>query len=221
MTGALGMTTRTGSGISRLHDSIGWRILACLCACLYLTACASPGDTATPGETLAENNAYVLIRVGMDVNTLSPTVIRDIVVFANADTDGTFNVPARTDKIAGQNASLSLVSAPEGNYFFSRYLSSENTGPMKPVSKSAVSSGDIFQLRAGYVNYVGDWTISQNRSQNSFSVDVWYDLTTVDKAFEFFRQELGSREICVSMRGKQAIPLNDFLAIINRELETE
>jgi hypothetical protein len=94
------------------------------------------------------------------------------------------------------------------------------------------SAGDTFEIVAGSINYVGDWEMNissgnvEQRSLSSgpsgvtqvrrWSVDTRQNTDTLQRLFEIFPGHTERYGIHLSMMGKQAISLQEFLKLVEQ-----
>ena len=88
-----------------------------------------------------------------------------------------------------------------------------------PIARSAVPADDIFEVKSGVVNYVGDWDLKNDwsRAGSMLKIDVTYDFAVFKNALEHFPEHLRKFEIHISMKGRQAISLTNFVEIVKRQ----
>ena len=159
--------------------------------------------------SLQANHGHVLVGVIHKPSFDTTTTKRDRIVFKSFDSGHTFSARIRTKYTAGVNNSLSLLSAPEGYYFYS-YVASDRAVSNLPFDKNTVSSDDIFEIKSGVVNYIGDWDLDADyyRRHKRGRPDVSYKPATLQKSLAHFPEYLNTYEISVSMRGKEATSLS-------------
>ena len=203
---------------SRTRIAVPLRLIAGLCGFACLIAEASPDDSPVDDISLPADHGYVLIRVIMQPRLREITSARDHVVFNDYDTDESFTVRTVTPYKSGVNTSTSLASATEGHYYYSRRVFPGELEFNPPIARTAVRADDIFEVRSGVVNYVGDWELKTdwNSIGSRLEIDVTYDLAVFEKAMEHFPEHLREYEVFISIKGKQAISLNDFVEIVKQ-----
>jgi len=164
--------------------------------------------------SLQADHGHVLIGVIYRSSFDTTTTKRDRIVFKNFESGQTFSARLRTPYLAGVNNSLSLVSAPAGHYYYS-YVASDRVASSLPFDKNTVSSDDIFEVRSGVVNYIGDWDLTGDfyRRRSRGKPDVSYKPATLQKSLTHFPEYLNIYEISVSMRGREATSLSELSKI--------
>jgi hypothetical protein len=147
---------------------------------------------------------------------------RDRIVFKNYETGESFSVRLRTPYSAGTNAYLSLVSAAKGHYICDEFVTNYSMPKPCPeqLGRTAVSKDDIFEVKSGVINYVGDWDATDflrwGRSAEFPEIDVTYDMASIEKARAHFSAQMGKYEVFISYKGKQAISLNDLAKLLKQ-----
>ena len=93
------------------------------------------------------------------------------------------------------------------------------SGFAPPIARTAVAADDIFEVRAGTVNYVGDWDLKSDwgRTGGMLKIDVTYEFAVFENALEHFPEHLRKYGVFISMKGRQAISLTDFLEIVKQQ----
>ncbi len=87
------------------------------------------------------------------------------------------------------------------------------------------SASDTFEIVPGVINYIGDWEmrISAGDVRSSvtrrWSVDIRQNTKTLGRLFEEFPDYANRYEIYLSMMGKEAISLREFLSIVQEHSE--
>lgn len=210
---------------SRTRVAFFLRLFIGLCGFVFLVARASAENNPADDFSLPADHGYILVRITMNDRLNIPN--RDRIVFSNYDTGESFSVQPKTPHTAGVNAWLSLISTTKGRYYFSRYRSFQGSG-QTPIAKTEVSDDDIFEVKSGVINYIGDWDLKKFMSefgsagqsmgnsrlrdwQRLARLDVAYDLATIEKARAHFPEHFEKQEVFLSFKGKQAISLNDFI----------
>ena len=143
---------------SRIRIAFLLRPFVGLCGFAFLVASASSVNSPADDISLPADYGYVLIRIIMETTPRASGAVRERIVFKNYDTGESFSVRVKAPYSAGVNASLSLISATKGHYYFSQFVSSSPLFSFAaPIAKTALSVDDIFEVKSGVVNYVGDW----------------------------------------------------------------
>ena len=196
---------------------------------------SSPGLTEAPRNEILHqsHHGYLLIRI---VGAGGEKEAR--FEFTNQDTG--YVVKVRTDscKSAGPNARMCIAVSPPGRYSWSKYESEyrfrfEHSTIQDPAIRREApgSASDTFEIVSGVINYVGDWEMritSGDVSQRSagqlaglsmsrrWSVDISQNTKTLERLFERFPEYTDRYEIYLSMMGKKAISLQEFLEIVQK-----
>ena len=73
------------------------------------------------------------------------------------------------------------------------------------------------------INYIGDWEMKKNAvsystmsMRHQFKVDVVQNANTLKKIYTVFPDEANRNDLYLSMMGKQAISIEEFLRIVNQ-----
>lgn len=198
------------------------RLIAGLCGFAFLIAEASPDDSPADDISLPADHGYVLIRIIMEPRFRDITSARDHIVFDDYDTDESFTVRTQTPYKTGVNTWLSLTSATEGHYYYSRHVFPGESGFAPPIARTAVPADDIFEVKRGVVNYVGDWGLKTDWGHvgGMLKIDVTYEFAVFENALEHFPEHLRKYGVFISMKGRQAISLTDFLKIVKQHSES-
>jgi len=164
--------------------------------------------------SLQADHGHILVGVIYKNSFDTTTTKRDRIVFRNFETGDTFGARLRTRYLAGVNKSVTLVSAPAGHYYFS-YVASDRAASTLPFNKNTVSSDDIFEVKSGVVNYIGDWDLTGDldRRRNRGKPEVSYKPATLQKSLVHFPEVLNVYAISVSMRGKKSTSLSELSEI--------
>lgn len=114
---------------------------------------------------------------------------------------------------------------PSGRYFWSKYESEyriglEHSTLQDPaIRREAPSSAsDTFEIIAGTINYIGDWEMrirtEDFTAHRRWSVEISQNKKTLERLFEHFPEYANQYEIYLSMMGKKAVSLQEFLRIV-------
>ena len=186
--------------------------------CLLLAAIASPAISQEP--VLPDGHGYILIRIEtsqrLGVNVFEVT---------NVDSDATARAERNDFRAAGSNGWLALLSAPAGRYFWSEYEAYsgnpvENSRHLEQSYRRSrpTSANDSFEVVAGMVNYVGDWTMRVGTSSRR-QVDpvIQYDKSTMERYVTEFPSLANRHPIYLAMMGKEAISLEELARIMQEQ----
>jgi hypothetical protein len=152
--------------------------------------------------------------------------------FTNQETG--YVVTMRTDvcKPAGPRARMCIVISPPGRYFWSKYEveyrigiePSQNQDP-PIIRETPGSASDTFEIAPGVINYIGDWEMRisagdvRSSGTRRWSVDIRQNTKTLGRLFEEFPDYSNRYEIYLSMMGREAISLREFLSIVQEHSE--
>ena len=205
---------------SRTRIAVLLRLFVALCRFAFLVASASPVNSSADDISLPADHGYVLIRITM--NTRFEIDERDRIVFKNYDTGDSFSIRIKTPYLAGVNTYLSLISVAKGHYFCDQYVPNYSMPRpcLRELRRTALSADDVFEVKSGVVNYVGDWDVTQHlrwaRNAETLEMDVTYDMATIEKSKAHFPEHLGKYEVFISYKGLKAISLNDLAELLKQ-----
>lgn len=214
--------TPKGSASSFSLSPAGVRIL---CRALSLTCVltvAAASQNALADDALEQNQGYILARITAPTDAAASTNSKDFVAFTNIETEENVNVRIVTPRRVGRDSWVTLVPVPEGYYFFREYapfrfsLNGSLARRVSPVLKGDVRTSDLFEVRSGVINYIGDWVIDVDfNSTTTQQVECEYNLDTVDYLTREFENQSAAYDVVVSAMGKRATTLDNFTAIVN------
>jgi hypothetical protein len=177
---------------------------------------------AAEAEPLPPGHGYLLLRVTamqrQQVSRLS---------FARVDNGEKVTLRQQQFHASGPGAWLALVSAPPGRYFWSEYEAaltgaieeSRNLDQVYRRSKPG-SADDTFEIVAGVVNYIGDWTMRfASSSRRRLEPLVQIEKATMERYVADYPALVNRYPLYISMMGKQAISLEELLKIIQSQAE--
>ena len=165
-------------------------------------------------KALSQSNyGYMLIRVN-----LSSRERVDVLAIMNVETKEDVRVESATFHPAGVNSWMALVPLPEGRYFLSEFVprygigTAENrTLPTIQKRTDPGSESNTFEIVSGVVNYVGDWTMRINASQNNrFESTVEFDKMTLERYLTEYPEQSSQFEIYLSPMGGNAVSINEL-----------
>ena len=156
---------------------------------------------------------YMLIRVH-----LSARERVDVLAMTNVDTREDVRLHEDSFETAGVNAYIALVPIKAGRYFLSEYqprygISTTENRQMaaRQTRSDPGSDSNTFEILAGVVNYVGDWTLLMDASRRmSFDPTVEFDKSTLETYLTQYPEESSQFEIYLSPMGGNAISLNEL-----------
>lgn len=168
-----------------------------------------PGSAAV-AQSQAEYG-YMLIRVH-----LSAREQVDVLAMTNVDTEEDVRLHENSFEPAGVNAYIALVPIKAGRYFLSEYqprygISTTENRQMaaRQTRSDPGSESNTFEIVAGVVNYVGDWTLLMDASRRmSFDPTVEFDKATLETYLTEFPEQASEFEIYLSPLGEKAVSLN-------------
>ena len=185
--------------------------------CLFVSspnlAEESPDETA-----LQPGYGYLLLRI---IVTGDQRVAK--FEMTNLDTGDVIRTNSDMYRSAGRSAWMCLVTMPGGRYFWSKYEPDYRIGLEqsrnvdRPFGQNAPSSAsDTFEIVAGVINYVGDWTIriTQGVLSREWSVKVNPNVKTLERLVDRYPEYTDRYGIYLSMMGKKAISLLEFQKIV-------
>jgi len=207
--------------------------LAILSLCGLLIS--SPGLAEEPvyGALLQAGHGYLLIRVtGADGERV------ERFEFTNQDTGYVVTMRTNVCKPAGPRARMCIVISPPGRYFWSKYEVEYRIRMEKskiqdpPITREGPSTAsDTFEIVSGVINYIGDWEMRitagdyykaediNSTVTRRWSIDIRQNTKTLGRLFEEFPGYTNRYEIYLSMMGKKAISLREFLDIVQEHSE--
>lgn len=196
-------------------------LLVGLCGVLVLVACASSANRPADDISLPADHGYVLIRTTTNMIPANPSEY-GFLVFKNYATGKLFSICPFTTYSAGVRAWLSLISVPKGPYYFNRYSTFAPRNE-RTIEATEVSNEDIFEVKPGVVNYIGDWDVTyRNLSwRREVQLDVTYGMVAVEKSKAYFPEHLEKYEVFMSIRGKKPTSLYDLAEIIRKRSESD
>ena len=193
-------------------------LLVAFCGSALLVSAAPSANGSADDVMLPTDHGYVLIRITM--NTRFEIADRDRLVFKSYDADESFNVRLKTRYSAGVNSYISLISVAAGHYFCDQYLPETRSvhlampRPCPRLGRNNLSADDLFEVKSGVINFVGDWDVtsllSWIRDAEFPTMDVGYDMATIKRSTAHFPDQLGKYQVFISYKGKKAISLNDL-----------
>lgn len=193
------------------------RLLAASLLCSLLCSLICVADDAGDG--------YLLIRV-YEVD--NEAIAR--IDLTHLDTGDIVRIRSNTCHEGSLSSRVCLVPAPAGRYFWSRFeLAYKIRGTQSYLDGPGLrrtapgSSGDSIEIVAGAINYIGDWELNHVPKQGArfrrknISVDIQQNHKTLQLFYESFPDEAAQYEIYLSMLGKEAISLRDFLKLLEQQ----
>ena len=204
------------------HASLMWRPVAGLLLCGLFVSLPAVAEELYQAAPIRPSHGYLLIRIaGANGERI------ERFEFTNQETG--YVVTMRTDvcKPAGPRARMCIVISPPGRYFWSKYEVEYRIG-MEPslnqdppiIREAPGSTSDTFEIAPGVINYIGDWEMRisagdvRSSGTRRWSVDIRQNTKTLGRLFEEFPDYSNRYEIYLSMMGKEAISLREFLSIV-------
>jgi hypothetical protein len=210
-----------------------------LILCIYGLLFSSRGFGAEP---VLENNSssglgYLFVRL---VGANDQLVVE--FEFTNQDNGFVVKVDSTECESGGSNSRICMVLASPGRYFWSKHeaeyrMRLERSQVQDPaiIRDAPGSASDTFEVVAGAINYIGDWELSissgniEQRSLSAgrsgvtqvrrWSIDTRQNNDTLQKLFEIYPDRVNRYDIYLSMMGKQAISLQEFLKLVEQNAE--
>jgi len=179
-----------------------------------------PGGYAADPEDLAPGEGLLLLRV-----TASERQKISRFSFTQFDTGEMVTIRMPEFHAAGAGAWLALVKAPPGRYFWSEYETAlsgavEASRDLERLHRRKQPGGpdDTFEIVAGVVNYVGDWTMrTTDASRRRLDPLVHMDKATLERYVADYPALANRYPIYLCMLGKKAISLDELARIIESQ----
>jgi len=121
-------------------------------------------------------------------------------------------------KLAGQKAWMAMVAIPEGRYFWSEYEPTYFAGLEQPKLNRGLTRTDVpsstetFEIVPGVINYAGDWVMQLTHYKRNPTIR--HKMETVERLVDRYPEYIKRYEIYLSMMGKNAISLKEFLKLV-------
>ena len=131
---------------------------------------------------------------------------------------------------------MCLVIAPAGRYFWSHYeaqyfVRMEPSKIQDPaINRDKPSSpDDTFEIAPDVLNYIGDWEVDYSSgsvdpralrhagtimAQRKWDIDIAVEPSSISMIFDVFPDFTDRYEISLSMMGKEAISLAEFIRLV-------
>ena len=205
--------------------------------CGFLISSHGYGDELAVELSLTSGYGYLFVRL---VGASDRMDVR--FNFTNQDNGYVVKVNSAECESSGANARTCMVVASPGRYFWSKYESEVRVRLEKsriqdpPINRDKPgSAADTFEIMAGAINYIGDWEMkirSGNVDQRSisstpenvtmvrrWSIDTQQNTATLQGLFVDYPDYANRYGIYLSMMGKKAVSLQEFLKIIEQNSE--
>lgn len=168
-----------------------------------------PADEAV----LSPGQGYMLIRLHL---TIRERV--DVLAMSDVDQNHTVTIHSNSFEPAGLNAWMALVPMPAGRYFWSEYqpaygmtASEVQRLPARYRRSRRGSASDTFEIVAGAVNYVGDWTMRIDSSRRpQLNPIVEFNKSTLERYVTEYPGHANQYRIYLSAIGKEALSLDEL-----------
>lgn len=212
----------SGAVADRISMSIAQNFgaAAILCLCGLFVAPPNPAQESPDEITLAPGYGYLFIRLifpsGDEIGRFEMT---------NLGTGDVIKTRPHMYQAAGQNAWMGLIALPEGRYFWSEFEPSYRFGLEESRfaivrRKSAPrTASDTFEIAPGVINYAGDWVMQFTTNRQNPNVSL--NKKTLERLVESYPEHIKRYEIHLSMMGKQAISLTEFLKLVEEHSDSE
>ena len=186
--------------------------------CLFVSS-PNVAEESPDEMALQPGHGYLLIRVicpaGERIARLEMT---------NLETGAVITTSSDMYKSAGQRAWMGLIALPEGRYFWSEYEPVYSVGLEQPrfnpvLKRSGPSSAsDTFEIVPGVINYVGDWVMAFSGPGRDPIIK--HNMKTVELLVDRYPEYVKRYEIYLSMMGKTAISLKEFLKLVEEHSDS-
>ena len=180
--------------------------------CLFVSS-PNVAEESPDEMALQPGYGYLLIRV---ICPAGERVAR--LELTNLKTGAVITTRSDMYKSAGQKAWMAMVAIPEGRYFWSEYEPTYYAGLEQPrlnrrLTRTEVpSSTDTFEIVPGVINYAGDWVMQLTHYKRDPTIS--HKMETVERLVDRYPEYIKRYEIYLSMMGKSAISLKEFLKIV-------
>lgn len=206
-------------------------LAASLWACCLLAS--FPVLAAEPGTApvLQAGHGFLMVRIIGANNEQNPRF-----EFTNQGSADVVKVNTTLCKRAGPKARICVLEAKPGRYFWSKYESGhrvrmEDSRYQDPpiIREKPGSASDTFEIVAGVINYIGDWHMVMSAGnidltdmaplavQRRWSVDIKSSPQTLQRLFTDFPEYTSKYHIFLSMMGKKALSLQEFLELVEKQ----
>ncbi len=207
--------------------------LLLLAVLVTTSAILIPDVSAAQGTSSAGGHGYLLVRV----NGLS-TEKKAWFDFTHNETGYVVSLTEAECEPIGTNSKMCIVIAPPGRYFWSKYESKvyfrfELSTVQEPIIRREEpgSATDTFEIAPGVINYIGDWEMhlssgdfsdasgqhASTVSSRRWKIDIQQQMNSLAMVFDIFPEFAARYEISLSMMGKEAIPLAEFIEIMQSQ----
>lgn len=150
--------------------------------------------------------------------------------WTNNETGFVVKVDSSECEPAGADARMCIVPATPGRYYWSRYQTvsrfrmEDSKVQEPPMEREGPDSpDDTFEVVPAAVNYIGDWEMKKNSvaystmsPRHQFRIDVVQNANSLSKIYTIFPEIANQHDLYLSMMGKQAISIEQFLKIVNQ-----
>jgi hypothetical protein len=208
-----------------------------LCICGLLISPQGFSEEPVAENSLTSGLGYLFVRL---VGASDQVIVK--FEFTNQDNGFVVKVNSAECEPGGPKSRLCMVVASPGRYFWSKHeaefrMRMERSQFQDPAitRDQPGSASDTFEIVAGSINYVGDWEMRissgdvEQRSLSGgpsgvamvrrWSVDTRQNPNTLQRLFEVFPNQTGQFGVYLSMMGKKAISLQEFLKIVEQNAE--
>ena len=197
---------------------------------VIISICLAATPAIAQDTALAANDGYLLVRVfGVSHEK------RVYFDFTNEQTGDVFKLADAECESTGASSKMCLLAMPRGRYFWSRYESKtyfrmELSKIQEPVIQRDLpgSESDTFEIVPGVLNYVGDWRMHMSEGDFSgvtpdqhaavtsrrWKIDIEQNMPSLAIVFDKFPSYTSGYQISLSMMGKEAMPLAEFIKIM-------
>lgn len=191
--------------------------LSFLCVCFFSPACLA--DSTADG--------YLLVRIlETDNEAAAKLDLRHL------DSGAVIKIRSESCSKGSVNSRICLIPAAPGRYFWTRFEMTYNLrGAQSYIEGPSLwrdeldSSDDSVEIVAGGVSYIGDWELGSDNqwspasARQNLTIKVGLDKTTLQLFYDNFPDVANRYEIYLSVRGKKAVSLQDFLKNVQPQSE--
>jgi len=206
-------------------------LTAMLLACCLLISFRALAEEPEAGPVLQAEHGYLFVRIVGANNERNPRY-----EFTNQGSGHVVKINTTSCRQAGPKARICVAEAKPGRYFWSKYesghrLRMENSKFQDPpiIRDKPGSASDTFEIVPGVINYVGDWRMNMSAGnlessdtapmavQRRWSIDIKSNPETLQRLFADFPEYTSSYHISLSMMGKKAVSLQEFLEVVEKQ----
>ena len=191
-----------------------------ICLLIALASLGASTMSFADIEPLPDGHGYLVILVEMNPRER----VRQLFM-AEIDSDEVITIRMDDFSAAGSNKWMAVLPAAPGRYYWSLFepfygLGVSESRTMNQVHRRSGpnSADDTFEIKAGVINYIGDWRmriISSRRFR--LEPEITYQMPTLERFATENLELANSLPIYLSMMGKEAISLDELAKMIEEE----